>query len=123
MRFFKDVLLPLSRTNIDALFVILFIPGWNQYLRPRLITTSNSLDVVVVAIKKMIGTGAEATDWHTVMSTTILALIPPVLVIIVMQKSFVKGLDRYRKVMVAPCRDNNFSLQAPLHIGIAPKTT
>ena len=80
MRFFKDVLLPLSRTNIDALFVILFIPGWNQYLWPLLNTTSNSLDVVVVAIKKMIGTGAEPSDWH-----------------IVMQKSFVKGLTDTEK--------------------------
>ena len=97
MRFFKDVLLPLSRTNIAALFVILFILGWNQYLWPLLITTSNSLDVVVVAIKKMIGTGAEPTDWHIVMSTTILALIPPVLVIIAMQKSFVKGLTDTEK--------------------------
>ena len=97
LRFFKDVVIPLSRTNIAALFVILFIYGWNQYLWPLLITTSNSLDVIVVAIKKMIGTGAEPTDWHIVMSTTILALIPPVLVIILMQKSFVKGLTDTEK--------------------------
>jgi sn-glycerol 3-phosphate transport system permease protein len=97
MRFFKDMLLPLSRTNIAALFVILFIYGWNQYLWPLLIVTSNSLDVVVVAIKKMIGGGAEPTDWHIVMSTTILALLPPVLVIIAMQKQFVKGLTDSEK--------------------------
>jgi sn-glycerol 3-phosphate transport system permease protein len=97
MRFFKDVVIPLSRTNIAALFVILFIYGWNQYLWPLLITTSNNLDVIVVAIKKMIGTGAEPTDWHIVMATTILALIPPVLVIIAMQKSFVKGLTDTEK--------------------------
>ncbi|TAG04977.1 MAG: sn-glycerol-3-phosphate ABC transporter permease UgpE [Betaproteobacteria bacterium] len=97
LRFFKDVVIPLSRTNIAAMFVILFIYGWNQYLWPLLITTSNSLDVVVVAIKKMIGTGAEPTDWHIVMATTILALIPPVLVIIAMQKSFVKGLTDTEK--------------------------
>ncbi len=97
LRFFKDVVIPLSRTNIAALFVILFIYGWNQYLWPLLITTSNSLDVVVVAIKKMIGTGAEPSDWHIVMATTILALIPPVLVIIAMQKSFVKGLTDTEK--------------------------
>ncbi|MCC7067777.1 MAG: sn-glycerol-3-phosphate ABC transporter permease UgpE [Burkholderiales bacterium] len=97
MRFFKDVVLPLSRTNIAALFVILFIYGWNQYLWPLLITTSNSLDVIVVAIKKMIGTGAEPTDWHIVMATTMLALIPPVAVIIAMQKSFVKGLTDTEK--------------------------
>ncbi len=97
LRFFKDMLLPLSRTNIAALFVILFIYGWNQYLWPLLIVTSNSLDVVVVAIKKMIGGGAEPTDWHIVMSTTILALIPPVLVIVAMQKQFVKGLTDSEK--------------------------
>jgi sn-glycerol 3-phosphate transport system permease protein len=97
LRFFKDVVIPLSRTNIAAMFVILFIYGWNQYLWPLLITTSNSLDVVVVAIKKMIGGGAEPTDWHIVMATTILALIPPVLVIIAMQKSFVKGLTDTEK--------------------------
>ncbi len=97
LRFFKDVVVPLSRTNIAAMFVILFIYGWNQYLWPLLITTSNSLDVIVVAIKKMIGTGAEPTDWHIVMSTTILALVPPVLVIIAMQKSFVKGLTDTEK--------------------------
>ena len=97
MRFFKDIVIPLSKTNIAALFVILFIYGWNQYLWPLLITTSNSLDVVVVAIKKMIGTGAEPTDWHIVMSTTVLALLPPILVIILMQKSFVKGLTDTEK--------------------------
>jgi sn-glycerol 3-phosphate transport system permease protein len=97
LRFFKDMLLPLSRTNIAALFVILFIYGWNQYLWPLLIVTSNSLDVVVVAIKKMIGGGAEPTDWHIVMATTILALLPPVFVIIAMQKQFVKGLTDSEK--------------------------
>ena len=97
MRFFKDIVIPLSKTNIAALFVILFIYGWNQYLWPMLITTSNTLDVVVVAIKKMIGGGAEPTDWNIVMATTILALIPPVLVIMAMQKSFVKGLTDTEK--------------------------
>jgi sn-glycerol 3-phosphate transport system permease protein len=97
MRFFKDMVIPLSRTNIAALFVILFIYGWNQYLWPLLIVTSNSLDVVVVAIKKMIGGGAEPTDWHIVMSTTILALLPPILVIVAMQKQFVKGLTDSEK--------------------------
>jgi len=97
MRFFRDVVVPLSRTNIAALFVILFIYGWNQYLWPLLITTSNSLDVIVVAIKKMIGTSAEPTDWHIVMSTAMLALLPPVLVIVLMQKSFVKGLTETEK--------------------------
>lgn len=97
MRFLKDIVIPLSRTNIAALFVILFIYGWNQYLWPLLITTNNNLDVIVVAIKKMIGDGAEPTDWNIVMATTILALIPPILVIVAMQKSFVKGLTDTEK--------------------------
>ena len=92
MRFFKDILLPLSKTNIAALFVILFIYGWNQYLWPLLIITDNNLDTIVVGIVKMIGTGDAATEWNRVMATTILAMLPPMLVVIFMQKWFVKGL-------------------------------
>jgi len=92
MRFFKDILLPLSVTNIAALFVILFVYGWNQYLWPLLIITDNNLDTIVVGIKKMIGTGDASTDWNLVMATTILAVLPPALVVVLMQKWFVKGL-------------------------------
>jgi sn-glycerol 3-phosphate transport system permease protein len=92
MRFFWDVVLPLSRTNIAALFVILFIYGWNQYLWPLLITTEQNMDTIVLGIKKMIGTGDATTEWHLVMATTMLALIPPVLVVVLLQKWFVKGL-------------------------------
>jgi len=92
MRFFKDILLPLSTTNIAALFVILFIYGWNQYLWPLLIITDNNLDTIVVGIKKMIGTGDASTDWNLVMATTILAVLPPAMVVVLMQKWFVKGL-------------------------------
>ncbi len=91
-RFFKDILLPLSRTNIAALFVILFIYGWNQYLWPLLITTDAKMDTIVIGIQKMISTGGEITDWGMVMATTILALLPPVLIVILMQRQFVKGL-------------------------------
>ena len=92
LRFFKDVVLPLSATNIAALAVILFIYGWNQYLWPLLITTDNRLDKIVVGIKKMIGTGDAATDWNLVMATTVLAVIPPALVVVLMRRWFVKGL-------------------------------
>lgn len=92
MRFFWSILLPLSRTNIAALFVIMFIYGWNQYLWPLLITTSRSMETIVVGIVKMIGTGEAQTDWHLIMATAVLALLPPVLVIILMQRWFVKGL-------------------------------
>jgi len=97
LRFFRDVVLPLSRTNIAALFVILFIYGWNQYLWPLLIVTDQNLDTIVVGIKKMIGTGDATTDWNLVMATAILALLPPALVVVLMQRWFVKGLVETEK--------------------------
>jgi len=92
MRFFKDVLLPLSTTSIAALFVIQFIYGWNQYLWPLLVTTNESMYPVVIGIKRMISGGDAATDWNIVMATAILAMIPPALVVMLMQRWFVKGL-------------------------------
>ena len=92
MRFFKDVLLPLSTTSIAALFVIQFIYGWNQYLWPLLVTTSEDMYPVVMGIKRMITGGDAATEWNAVMATAILAMLPPALVVLLMQKWFVKGL-------------------------------
>ena len=92
MRFFRDVLLPLSVTSIAALFVIQFIYGWNQYLWPLLVTTEESMYPVVIGIKRMISGGDAATDWNIVMATAVLAMIPPALVVILMQRWFVKGL-------------------------------
>jgi len=92
VRFFFDVLLPLSRTNIAALFVILFIYGWNQYLWPLLVTSSREMQTMVIGITQMIGTGESATDWNIIMATTVLALLPPVAVVVAMQRWFVKGL-------------------------------
>lgn len=92
LRFFKDVVLPLSATNIAALSVILFIYGWNQYLWPLLITTDNRLDTIVVGITKMISTDASVTNWAHVMATTLLAVLPPALVVVLMRRWFVKGL-------------------------------
>ena len=92
LRFFWDVLLPLSSTTIAALFVIQFIYGWNQYLWPLLVTTSEDMYPVVVGIKRMISGGDAATEWNAVMATAILAMIPPAVVVILMQKWFVKGL-------------------------------
>jgi sn-glycerol 3-phosphate transport system permease protein len=92
MRFFKDVLVPLSATSIAALFVIQFIYGWNQYLWPLLITTDESMYPVVIGIKRMISGGDSAQLWNLVMATAILAMIPPALVVMLMQKWFVKGL-------------------------------
>ncbi len=92
MRFFKDVLLPLSSTSIAALFVIQFIYGWNQYLWPLLVTTSEDMYPVVVGIKRMITGGDAATEWNVVMATAMLAMIPPAVVVMAMQRWFVKGL-------------------------------
>ena len=91
-RFFKDTLLPLSMTTIAALFVIQFIYGWNQYLWPLLVTTKDSMQTIVIAIKKMIVTADALTEWQLAMATAMLAMLPPVFVVIAMQRLFVKGL-------------------------------
>jgi len=92
MRFFIDIILPMSRTNIAALFVILFIYGWNQYLWPLLITTDPSMNTIVMGIKQMFPSGDDTADWPVIMATSILAMIPPVIVVISMQKLFIRGL-------------------------------
>ena len=97
MRFFWDVLLPLSKTSIAALFVIQFIYGWNQYLWPLLITTDESMYTTVIGIKRMI-VGSDATnEWNLIMATAMLAMLPPALVVLVMQKWFVRGLVETEK--------------------------
>src|SRR3954470_14435791 len=97
MRFFFDVVLPLSKTNIAALFVILFIFGWNQYLWPLLVTGNESMYTVVIGIKRMISGGDAYNEWNLIMATAMLALIPPALVVVLMQKWFVKGLVETEK--------------------------
>jgi sn-glycerol 3-phosphate transport system permease protein len=97
MRFFWDVVFPLSRTNMAALFVILFIYGWNQYLWPLLVTTEESMYTVVIGIRRMIAGGDAATEWNLVMATAMLAMLPPALVVLLMQKWFVKGLVETEK--------------------------
>jgi sn-glycerol 3-phosphate transport system permease protein len=92
LRFFWDVVLPLSKTNIAALFVILFIYGWNQYLWPLLVTTQEDMYTTVIGIKRMIPGGDASVDWNLVMATAMLALAPPALVVLLMQRWFVKGL-------------------------------
>jgi sn-glycerol 3-phosphate transport system permease protein len=92
LRFFKDVLVPLSMTSIAALFVIQFIYGWNQYLWPLLVTTDESMYPIVMGIKRMFAGGDAANEWNVIMATAILAMIPPAIVVLLMQKWFVKGL-------------------------------
>ena len=97
VRFFWDILLPLSKTNIAALFIILFIYGWNQYLWPFLITTDQDLYTIVMGIQRMVNVGEGLPIWHLTMGTAILAMLPPVLVVLVMQRLFVKGLVESEK--------------------------
>ena len=97
LRFFRDTALPLSRTNMAALFVILFIYGWNQYLWPLLVTNSSSMMTIVIGIKTLLGGGDTQTEWNIVMATTVLAMLPPVAVVVLMQRWFVKGLVESEK--------------------------
>ncbi len=90
--FLVYIAIPLSRTNIAALFAILFIYGWNQYLWPLLVTNSPGMTTIVVGIRQMIGTGDAQTAWHLVMATALLAMVPPVVVVLAMQRWFVAGL-------------------------------
>src|SRR3954465_1664558 len=96
-RFFKDTLLPLSVTTMAALFVIQFIYGWNQYLWPLLITTQDSMQTIVTGIKKMLTTTDELAEWQLAMATAILAMLPPVAVVVFMQRLFVRGLVETEK--------------------------
>jgi len=97
LRFFVDTVIPLSRTNIAALFVILFIYGWNQYLWPLLVTNTPSMTTIVIGIRQMIGNGDSLTDWQLVMATAMLAMLPPVAVVLLMQRWFVRGLVEAEK--------------------------
>jgi len=97
LRFFFDILLPMSRTSIAALFVILFIYGWNQYLWPLLVTTDESYYTLLIGIKRMLDVGEGQAEWQIIMASTILAMIPPVLVVIFMQKQFVRGMTETEK--------------------------
>jgi sn-glycerol 3-phosphate transport system permease protein len=92
MRFFWDIVVPMSRTNVAALFVILFIYGWNQYLWPLLITTDPEMNTIVMGIKQMFPSGDDVADWPVIMATSILAMIPPVIVVVSMQRLFIRGL-------------------------------
>src|SRR4030042_1624068 len=92
IRFFFDILLPMSRTSIAALFVILFIYGWNQYLWPLLVTTHESYYTVLIGIKRMLDVGEAQAEWHIIMASTMLGMMPPILVVLFMQKQFIRGM-------------------------------
>ena len=96
-RFLWSILVPLSRTNLAALAVILFIFGWNQYLWPLLMTTKQEMSTIVMGIKVIVPTGDAAAEWNLVMATVMLALLPPVAVVVLMQRWFIKGLIETEK--------------------------
>ncbi|MGA1804974.1 sn-glycerol-3-phosphate ABC transporter permease UgpE [Rhizobium sp. HT1-10] len=96
-RFMRDILLPLSTTNIAALFVILFIYGWTQYLWPLLVTNDAQMTTIIIGLRKMVDFTDASTPWNLVMVTAILAIIPPILVVVLMQRWFVKGLVETEK--------------------------
>ena len=97
MKFFFDILLPLSRTNLAALFVILFIYGWNQYLWPLIVTTEENMTTIVMGIQRMLYVADAIPEWNITMATAILAMLPPLFVVIIMQRQFVKGLVETEK--------------------------
>jgi sn-glycerol 3-phosphate transport system permease protein len=97
VRFFFDILLPMSRTSVAALFVILFIYGWNQYLWPLLITTDEKYYTLLIGIQRMLAAGDTQAEWNIIMASSMLAMIPPVLIVIFMQKQFVKGMTETEK--------------------------
>lgn len=97
LRFFWSILAPLSKTNVAALFVILFIFGWNQYLWPLLVTTDEGMSTVVMGIKRVVPTGDAAAEWNLVMATVMLAMVPPIAVVVLMQRWFIKGLIETEK--------------------------
>jgi sn-glycerol 3-phosphate transport system permease protein len=97
LRFFWSILVPLSKTNVAALFVILFIFGWNQYLWPLLVTTDEAMSTVVMGIKRVVPTGDAAAEWNLVMATVVLAMLPPIAIVVLMQRWFIKGLIETEK--------------------------
>lgn len=97
MRFFWDILLPMSRTSIAALFVIQFIYGWNQYLWPLLITTKESFYTVVMTVSRQANVVDSVPSWNLLMAMAMLAMLPPVLVVVFMQRQFVRGLVETEK--------------------------
>jgi sn-glycerol 3-phosphate transport system permease protein len=97
LKFFKDTLLPLSITPVAAMFVIQFIYGWNQYLWPLLITTRDDMQTIVIGIQKILVVADALTEWQLAMATTILAMLPPVIIVVAMQRLFVRGLVETEK--------------------------
>ena len=97
MRFFFDILLPMSVTNIAALSIIMFIFGWNQYLWPLLITTEPEMTTVAIGVNQLVPAGDQPPTWNTTMAGVLIIMLPPVVIVLVMQRMFVKGLIESEK--------------------------
>jgi sn-glycerol 3-phosphate transport system permease protein len=97
IRFFWTILLPLSKANLAALFVILFVYGWNEYLWPLMITNTTEMRTAVIGIKALIPDTSQLPEWNVAMAAAMMVLLPPVAVIVVMQRWFVKGLIETEK--------------------------
>jgi len=97
MQFFGSILVPMSRTPIAAMFVIQFIYGWNQYLWPLLITTKESYYTLLIGINRILAVNDALVEWPVAMATTLLAMLPPVVVVVLMQKQFIAGMTETEK--------------------------
>ena len=97
MTFFRKILLPLSKTNIAALVVIEFVYGWNQYLWPLLITTDSKMTTAIIGLHHLLPSPEDPPDWHIAMAGALIVMLPPILVVLFMQRWFVKGLVEKEK--------------------------
>jgi sn-glycerol 3-phosphate transport system permease protein len=98
IRFLWSILLPLSKANMAALFVILFVYGWNEYLWPLMVTTTAEMRTAVVGIEALVPRGgSQLPEWNVIMAAAMMTLLPPVVVIVTMQRWFVKGLIEQEK--------------------------
>lgn len=92
VRFFVDILLPLSKPQMAALFIIMFVYGWNQYLWPLVITQNTNMATIVMGIRYLAGVADQVPQWHYIMTVALIALIPPCVVVVTLQHWFEKGL-------------------------------
>jgi sn-glycerol 3-phosphate transport system permease protein len=97
MQFFWNILIPISKTTFAALFVILFIFGWNQYLWPLLVTTQEKYYTLLIGINRMLAVGDQQAEWHIIMASTILAMLPPIFVVMSMRQMFIRGMTEQEK--------------------------
>jgi len=97
MTFFRKILFPLSKTNIAALIVIEFVYGYNQYLWPLLITTNPDMTTAVIGLQDLIPQADDLPEWNVALGAALMVMLPPVLVVLSMQRWFVKGLIEREK--------------------------